>query len=150
MIRLMAIALMVTAARLAAAQQARDPRPVPAIQAILDAFDRVPVVALGMSHRLQDETDFSLALVRDPWFARTVNDVVVECGNPLYQADMDRYVRGASIPIERLQRFWRNTTQPGACDPQQHRELVDAIRNVNRHQSGDRWIRILAGDPPAD
>jgi hypothetical protein len=60
--------------------------PVPAtplspITAILDAFESHRVIALseGDHGNLQGHA-FRLALVRDPRFARTVNDIVVEFG----------------------------------------------------------------------
>ena len=132
------------------AAPAQQPEPEDAIRSILAAFDRFPVVALGMSHRQQDEADFSIALIQDPKFAASINDIVVECGNPLYQMVMDRYISGAEIPMEQLQLFWRNTTQPGSCDPRQHKELLDAVREVNRRQPAGRRMRVLAGDPPID
>ena len=127
-----------------------EPRPSNAMDAIFSAFQTHPVVALGMSHRQQDEADFSLDLIRDPRFVKVVNDVVVECGNPLYQDAMDRYMRGEDVPLEQLQLFWRNTTQVGACDPPQHKDLVDAVREINRRLPPKRRIRVLAGDPPID
>lgn len=126
------------------------PKPRPAIDAILEVFDHYPIVALGMSHRQQDEADFSLTLIRDPRFAEKVNDIVVECGNPLYQATVDQYIDGADVPLSQLQLFWRNTTQPGSCDPRQHEELLDAVREVNHALSPGHKIRVLGGDPPID
>ena len=91
------------------ASPAQQPEPGNAVRGILPAFDRFPVVALGMSHRQQDEADFSIALIQDPKkFAATVNDIVVECGNPLYQTVMDRYTAGAGIPIKQLQLWCAN------------------------------------------
>jgi hypothetical protein len=130
--------------------QSRDDRPKPAIEAVLDLFDRYPIVALGMSHRQQDEADFSLALIRDPRFAAKVNDIVVECGNALYQPTLDRYVAGGSVPIEELRLVWRNTTQMAACEARQHKELLDAVREVNRKLPAGKKIRVLAGDSPVD
>jgi hypothetical protein len=127
-----------------------EPEPQPAVDAILGAFDRVPIVALGMSHRLQDEADLSLTVIRDPRFAEKVRNIVVECGNPLYQTLMDRYTEGQQVPIQQLRLFWRNTTQPGRCDARQHKELIDAVREVNRRQPRGHRIRVLAGDPPID
>lgn len=126
------------------------PKSRPAIDAILEVFDDYPLVALGMSHRQQDEADFSLALIRDPRFTKKVNDIVVECGNPLYQPTLDRYIDGADVPLNQLQLFWRNTTQPGSCDPRQHKELLDAVRQVNRTLPTGHKMRVLGGDPPID
>src|SRR5512140_2177846 len=128
------------------AQGGSAARPAPAVSAVLAAFQEHPIVALGMNHLQQDEADFSLSVIRDPRFATVVNDIVVECGNPLYQAVLDRYIAGELVPIEQLQLVWRNTTQPGRCDPRQHRELIDAVREVNRGLPPSHRIRIVAGD----
>ena len=132
------------------AQKAMDPQPVGAIEGILAAFHDHPIVALGMQHQFQDEADFSLTLIRNPRFAAIVNDIVVECGNPLYQDVLDRYIAGEAVPIEQLQLVWRNTTQPGRCDPRQHLELLDAVRQVNKTLPGAERLRVLAGDSPID
>ena len=125
-----------------------EPKAEPAAQAVFTAFRDYPVVALGMSHRLQDELDFAMSIVRDPEFPKVVNAIVLECGNSLYQNDMDRYVSGEDVPLQRLQRFWRNTTQLAACEPTHPKALADLIRGINAHQPANRQIRILAGDPP--
>ena len=54
------------------------------------------------------------------------------------------------MPIERLQLVWRNTTQPGRCDPRQRRELLDAVREVDGLLPRERRLRVLAGDSPID
>lgn len=147
---LAASAAILLAPALARSAARDDPRPENAVTAIMSVFARVPIVALGMSHRQQDEADFSLALIRDPRFAATVNDIVVECGNALYQATLDRYIEGGDVPLESLQHVWRDTTQPGACDPRQHKELLDAVRDLNLHRPPGQRLRVLAGDPPID
>src|SRR3712207_8879575 len=38
----------------------RKPRPADAVEAVLEAFDRFPLVALGEAHLLQEEHDFIL------------------------------------------------------------------------------------------
>jgi hypothetical protein len=140
----------ITGAIVAPAQEPGQPRTENAVHGILAAFEQFPVVALGMSHRQQDEADFSLTVIRDPKFAATVNDIVVECCNPLYQGVLDRFIAGEEVATEQLQLVWRNTTQPGSCDPRQHKELLDAVREVNRGRPAGRRLRVLAGDPPID
>lgn len=149
--------LMAGAALGALARQQAEPQPEEAASAVLDAFDRYPVVALGMSHRQQDEADFSLALIRDSRFASKVQNVVVEAGNSLYQDVLDRYISGGDVPLERLQLVWRNTTNTlfvDAVNPANGKvlikELFDTIREVNRRLSATHRIRVLAGDPPID
>jgi hypothetical protein len=143
--------LMAGAAPGALARQQAEPRPEEAARALLDAFDRYPVVALGMSHRQQDEADFSLALIRDPRFAAKVQNVVVENGNALYQDLLDRYIAGGDVPLEQLQLVWRNTTQTlglDAVNPANGKllikELFDTVREVNRHLPAAGRIRVSA------
>jgi erythromycin esterase-like protein len=57
--------------------------PVDPIVRILDAFQTHPLVALGEGGHGNEQTHrFRLALIRDPRFAATVNDIVVESGLP--------------------------------------------------------------------
>jgi len=48
-------------------------------------------------------------IVRRPDFSAKVNDIVVECGNALYQDVIDRYVAGQEVSRTELQQVWRNT-----------------------------------------
>src|ERR1700741_2928172 len=67
----------------------------PAIAAIIEAFQSHPMVALGEGpHGNEQGHAFRLALLRDPRFAATVNDIVVEFGSGRYQGLMDRFVNG--------------------------------------------------------
>src|ERR1700727_4006509 len=68
-----------------------EPTPDPAIPAILAAFNKYEVVAMPEDHGLKDLDDLIFALLRNPAFPDKVNDVVVECGNSLYQPLLDRY-----------------------------------------------------------
>jgi erythromycin esterase-like protein len=87
--------------------------PVDPISGILDAFRTHAVVALGEGgHGNEQAHRFRLVLVRDPRFARVVNDIVVESGSARYQTVMDRFVAGDDVPREVLVRAWRDTTQP--------------------------------------
>ena len=56
------------------------------IQAIVAAFDRVNLVALGERHWALEDAQFRLQLIRGPGFAQTVDDIVIEFANPLHQA----------------------------------------------------------------
>ena len=76
--------------------------------------------------------------------------VVIEDGNALYQARLDRYIAGGDVPISELQAVWRNTTQPGRADMTWHRQLLEAIRRVNQGLAPAQGVRVLAGDPPID
>ena len=89
-------------------------------------------------------------MIRDPRFAATVNDIVVECGNARYQDVIDRFVRGEDIPDQVLRQVWENTTVTNSvCDSPVYQDLFRSVRAVNARLS-DRQVRVLLGDPPID
>ena len=84
---------------------------VTAADYLVDAFDRFPLVAFSEPrHGAGGTREFFASLVRDPRFAGTVNDVVVEFGNARYQDVVDRYVAGEPVPRDQLKRIWEETT----------------------------------------
>jgi hypothetical protein len=111
----------------------RSSEPEGAIRGLLAAFHRFPVVAVGMSHSQQAEADFSLALVRDPAFPSVVNDIVVECGNPLYQPALNRYVAGDSVPLEVLAPVWRPHAWRRRVEPRRRRPATPPAAPVSAH-----------------
>lgn len=79
--------------------------PQDAITAILDAFRSFRVVSFPGGHTDANESQALLrALVADPRFGATVNDIVVEFGSSRYQDVMDRYIRGEDVPESTVQR----------------------------------------------
>jgi hypothetical protein len=127
-----------------------QPRPMNAILAILDAFDRVTVVALGGGlHGTQNIDDFARELIRNPRFTKTVRNVVIELANSRYQDVLDRYVAGENIPIEQVQPVWRDTTQLNA-NPAEQKAFIGFVRELNQQLPPEQRIRVLAGDPPID
>ena len=64
---------------------------------------------LGEIHNNKQEYEWLRSLVSNPEFADRVDDVVMELGNSLYQKSVDRYIAGEAVPIEEVQRAWRNT-----------------------------------------
>jgi hypothetical protein len=58
-------------------------------QALLRQFDKFDLVALGESHNTREDQDLRISLrislVRNPQFPKKVRNIVVECGNPLFQ-----------------------------------------------------------------
>ncbi|HET9833801.1 MAG TPA: hypothetical protein VFP91_18895 [Vicinamibacterales bacterium] len=122
------------------------------IDAIIDAFRTHQVVALGEgAHGNVPGHLFRLALLRDPRFAATVNDVVVEFGSARYQKLIDRYTLGGSVPPEELRHVWEDTTGPNAAwDKPIYAEFFRAVREINSALPEARRIRVLLGDPPID
>jgi hypothetical protein len=126
--------------------------PLDPIDAIIDAFRAHQVVALGEgAHGNIPGHLFRLALLRDPRFAATVNDIVVEFGSARYQDLMDRFTRGDGVPLEELRRVWEDTTGPTpAWDRPIYEEFFRAVRDINRPLPEGRRVRVLLGDPPID
>jgi hypothetical protein len=129
----------------------RPANPQPAEQATLAAFDTHDIVGLGiLSYSNQDFNNFVLALVRNPGLPEKVDDIVVECGNSLYQPILDRYIAGEAVPIIEVRQVWRNTTQPMCGFSAFYEQLFPLVRQVNLALPPSRRLRVLAGDPPID
>jgi len=134
----------------AQAKPSAEPVPQPAIPAILAAFDKYEVVGMSEAHRMKDEDDFILTLIRTPAFSQKVNDIVVECGNSLYQPILDRYIAGENVPFADVEKVWRNTTQP-MCDASEFFQVFyPLVRAINQKLPQEKRLRVLAGDPPID
>ena len=122
----------------------------PAIASLVAAFQSHPVVAIAEAHGVRQAGDFYVALVRDPAFQGTVNDIVVEFASGQSQALLDRYVvDGAQVPIDSLRTIWRNSTKVGWDSPVYSRWLA-AVRDVNHSLPAGHKLRVLAGDTPID
>jgi hypothetical protein len=129
--------------------KASNPKPEEATHAILGAFDRYEVVGMGAGHGNKDLDDLILRVIRDPAFPNKVNDVVVECGNSLYQPLLDRYIAGEDVPLSEVRQVWRNSQT--MCTVSGFYEILfPLIRRINQRVSPDKRLRVLAGDPPID
>jgi hypothetical protein len=148
----MAIFLFVTAGAAAYAQDVAPSKPLDPVQAILDAFRSHDIVALGEgAHGNEQGHAFRLALIRDPRFSGTVNDILVEFGNARHQDLIDRFVRGGDVSDEALRQVWQDTTQVTTVwDLPIYEEFFRAVRAVNAKLPSERQIRVLLGDPPID
>ncbi len=123
-----------------------------AVIAILDAFRSFRVVSFPGGHTDANESQALLrALVADPRFGATVNDIVVEFGSSRYQDVMDRYIRGEDVPESTVQRAWLDAVQPGiSLDNQNTPAFFRAVREANMKRSAVEKTRVLLGDPPID
>jgi hypothetical protein len=127
-------------------------QPQPAVEAVLAAFDKYPVVAIGEVHWLLEQHQFFHTLIRHPNFANVVNDIVIEWGNARHQATLDRYIAGENVPVADLRAIWRDhSASPiGPWDAEVYEEFFTVVRDVNAHLPTERRLRVLAGDPPVD
>jgi len=127
-----------------------EPKPEPAVSAILGAFDRYEVVGMPEAHGGKDLDDFILSLIRDPSFPGKVNDIEVECGNSMYQAVLDRYIAGEDVPFVEVQKVWRDTTQAMCGTSGFFEQFFPLVRAINQKLPIEKRLRVLAGDPPIE
>jgi hypothetical protein len=121
------------------------------IRAIVETFKTHSLVAMSDAHGHEQNHEFRLALIRDPRFAETVNDIVLELGNALYQNVADRFVGGGDVPYSELRQIWENTVvTTGGNNYVMIEELLRAVRDVNIKRPANGRIRVLLGDPPID
>lgn len=121
-----------------------------AFTAMFAAFKSHQLVGMGAGHGNKNLDDFILKLVSDPRFPGGVNDVAVECGNSLYQATLDRYMAGESIPEADLRKVWRNTSQSMCGLSSFYERLFPMLRQVNLRLPPGKRIRVLATDVPIE
>lgn len=127
----------------------QNPNPQNATTVVLHAFETHDVVMLGEIHWNKQEYQWLQSLVANPEFADRVDDVVMEFGNSLYQKSVDGYIAGEAVPIEKVQRAWRNTLGLGDPPPI-YGDLYRAIRETNMRRRGKHQMRVVCGDPYID
>jgi hypothetical protein len=130
--------------------QAAVAKPLDPITAIVDAFKTHDVVALGEGdHGNEQGAAFRAKLYHDPGFQAVVNDIVVESGNGRYQAMMDRYIAGETVPEKELRMAWLETTQPNEVwDCSLYADMFRTIREINQKLPRTKQLRVLLGDTP--
>jgi hypothetical protein len=131
-------------------QLPHDPKPIDAMEGVIRAFDKYPIVALSEFHGLEQEADFIAQLIGHPGFSTKVDDIVVEFGNALYQDVIDRYVEGKDVPLSELRQVWRNTTQLTVWDGAIYERFFANVRALNQTLPAKRRLHVLLGDPPID
>jgi hypothetical protein len=127
-----------------------DPKVENATTAIVRAFEKYNIVMFGEIHGNKQEYEWLRSLVATPEFADRVDDIVVETGNSLYQKSVDRYVSGEDVPLEQVQKAWRNVV--GVIGPPSpvYASLYQAVREANLKRRGKHQMRIVCGDPYID
>ncbi len=131
--------------------QTAAPSPQPAIEYVIGAFDRYPLVALSEWHGSRETKNFVGALIRHPGFSGKVADIVVEFGNARYQRMVDRYIAGEHVAREELKQVWENTTIiSGVWSSPIYEEFFADVRAFNQTVSPAGRVRVLLGDPPID
>jgi hypothetical protein len=78
------------------------------VDGIVKLFETYRIVMLGEIHACRQQYDLLDRLVAAPGFDERVNDIVVEFGNARYQNIVDRYIAGENVPLDQVQRAWRD------------------------------------------
>jgi hypothetical protein len=150
--RLMFAAIL-AAASMAGAQAPRPPAPTarPAVDGILAAFEKHPLVGLGDMHGMAQQEDFFVTLIRDPRFAKEVGNVVVEFGTATHQDILDRYVNGGRVPFAELRSVWSDVVgwTPTVTGLGYVNFFVQ-VRTVNLSLPPEQRIRVWLGEPVID
>ncbi|HVN93983.1 MAG TPA: hypothetical protein VMT38_09815 [Terracidiphilus sp.] len=130
--------------------QSAQPNVQAATAAMIEASSSHDVVMLGEVHGDKQEYQWLNQLVMNREFSRRVDDIVVEFGNSLYQKSVDRYIGGQEVPIEQVEKAWRNMI--GAVGPPSplYGEFYAAVRAANMKNRGKHQMRIVLGDPYGD
>jgi len=82
-----------------------------ATNALLSAFDRADVVVLGEGHERKPDSDFRVALVRNPKFVDAVRVIVLEAPQPEMSAAVEQVNQG--LPSSRRIQIFLNQTPQG-------------------------------------
>lgn len=122
------------------------------VKAIVDQFDRSDLVGLGELHGSQADQDLRFQVIHSKAFLRKVHIVAVEGLNGFYQEDLDRYIRGEDVPLERVQKVWRDSTGIfiGPVILTVYQQFLNEVRLVNRGLPDRLKLRVIAADPPLD
>jgi len=130
--------------------QSSDPHPQSANSAILGAFAEHDIVMLGEFHGSKQLYEWLHDLVNDPSFADRVDDIVVEFGNSLFQKSVDRYVGGEEVPMEQVQRAWRDVVGVVGVPSPVYPAFYRDVREANLKRKGKHQMPILLGGVYAD
>ena len=122
----------------------------PAHAAVIEAFTRFRLVAIGEVHRNTQVHDFLVALLNDSAFLPEGGDVVVEFGNARYQSVIDRYVSGEPVSRADLVRVWRDAVNILVWDAPVYERVFETVRQINQRRSPHNHLRVLLADPPVD
>jgi hypothetical protein len=127
-----------------------EPRPQPAVAAILESLKVYRLVAIGETHRNQQVHDFIVTLLQDPRFLPSGGDIVVEFGNARYQVVMDRYTSGEAVASRELVHVWRDAVNSLVWDAPVYARFFATVRSVNQRRPPGSRLRVVLADPPIE
>lgn len=126
--------------------------PVNAVDFVLKKLDEYPLVGIGDIHMSEEFYRFLGQLVTDPRLPGKIQDIVVEAGNPRYQALLDRYLLGGE-PLSLAERkpIWQEAAMGWyEANSPVYEQFYDTVRRVNSGLPRDMRFRIILGDAAID
>jgi hypothetical protein len=126
--------------------------PVDPVDFVLKKLDEYPMVGIGDQHMCLEFYEFITRLVRDPRLPGKLQDIVVEAGNPRYQAVIDRYVvDGQAVPLSERKPAWQLAAMGWyEANSPVYEQFFDTIRSVNLTLPKNKRFRVILGDAPLD
>jgi hypothetical protein len=123
-----------------------------AIEFVLNTLNRYPMIALGDVHMSLEFHRFVQKLLRDPRLPGRVNDIVVEFGNPLYQAVIDRYVvNGERVSFDQRKPAWQFAAIGWfVANSPVYEQFFEAVRETNLSLPVAKRMRVILGDVALD
>lgn len=128
---------------------------LPAVQTdpvagVVSALRDHQIVTVGEWHGIEPIGRYWLRLLRDPGVTDLVDDVVLEAGNAVHQAMVDRFTAGEDVPYAQLRRVWEDSNPIGMFDLPMYEELYWAVRARNKLYPTRRPMRVLLAGSPVD
>lgn len=119
---------------------------------VLRKLDEYPVIGLGDVHTCLEFHQALHQLLRDPRLPGKVNDIIVEFGNPLFQAPIDRYVvEGLDVSRDERKGVWENAVMGWEISASPlYEAFFDLVRDVNLRLPKEKRMRIILGDAALD
>lgn len=118
------------------------------IEFVVKTFDQFPIVAIADLPACDEFHRFLRTLIASPEFGRKVHNIIVDFGNPLFQAVLDRYLMdGELMPSSVLRHVWDDTTESPdlTWDSPLYAEFFDTIRAMNLRLRRERRLRVVLG-----
>jgi len=126
--------------------------PSDAIQYIARALRENPVVCLAEGgHGSKTAHDFLKAMFLDKNVQNAVDVIIVEFVTARYQDRLDDYMKGKDIPLNELNKLWRDTTVSSLVqtwDSPLYYEFLQHLKAVNESLAPGKKVRVMGGDPP--
>lgn len=119
-------------------------------KAILNAFDKHDLVAIGDYHWNEAFLLYVTNLIKSESFAEKVQHIIVEFGNAKHQSVLNRYLEGEDIAKSEIELVWRDSLYFTAWMPEVYKNFFAEIRLKNTKLSENKKIKVTLAEPSFD